>query len=168
MLKKCIFAIAVVVLLAASVQAASYKKDGRWPSTYLEVDICTIPVYMEIGYYVELDCEDKEIKLVQITCPEGKAFPCYLGCVELTGRANFPAIFGASLENKHAVLNETSVSFSTESPYVGNQFAGTGEDEKMQICVEAWDTNIHLSGSPNDKMLVADLKITVKPPDDPP
>jgi len=89
--------------------------------------------------------------------------------VDLDARANFPAIFGASLEDKHAILADTSVTFTDEDPYVGNQLpAGDGQTYKLQICVEAWATKLYDSGAPDDKLRVATLKITVKPPDDEP
>jgi hypothetical protein len=172
MLKKCIIAIAVVALLAGTVQAANapMKVDGRWPSTYQALDLCLIPVYMDVGYYVELkDCDKKEIKLVQITCPEGKEFPCYRGCVELEVRANFPAIFGGDLRDKHAILDKTGVSFTKDTTYpFGDQIPSDGVFHKIEVCVEAWKTKLWDSGSPDDKLRVATLAITVKPPDDVP
>ncbi|MDT8302890.1 MAG: hypothetical protein RQ760_15520 [Sedimentisphaerales bacterium] len=169
MVKKSIFALAVVALLVSVVQAdnPSIKRDGDWPWTYKAIDLCKMPVYMDVGHYVQLkECNKRELKLKQVDCESiGKGsgdFPCYDGCEEIEVRANFPAIFGANLSNKHAVIKDISTYWKDDI----NQISGsTGGWEKLEICVKAWKTAIWKASSPDNKLKVADLTITVKPPD---
>jgi len=49
-----------------------------------------------------------------------------------------------------------------------NQISGsTGGWETLTICVKMWKTEIWKATNPDNKMKVADLTITVKPPDGP-
>jgi hypothetical protein len=170
MSKKCIIAIAVVALLAASVQAVSIKRDHDWPWTYKALDICKIPVYMDVGHYVEIeDCDKKEIHLKQVDCETiGKGsgdFPCYTDCEKFNARANFPAVFGANLDKNAgdvALLADTSVYWTGDV----NTIAGDGNWHELEICIDAWKAQLWASGSPGDKIKVGELTITVKPPDD--
>ena len=169
MVKKSIFALAVVALLVSVVHAddPSIKRDGDWPWTYKAIDLCKMPVYMDVGHYVQLkECHKRELKLKQVDCESiGKGsgdFPCYDGCEEIEVRANFPAIFGANLSNKANVIDKISTYWKDDI----NQISGsTGGWEKLEICVMAWKTQIWKAASPDNKLKVADLTITVKPPD---
>ena len=169
MVKKCIIALAFAALLATTVQAAdpAIKRDGDWPFTFKAIDLCKFPVYMDVGHFVQLkECNKRELKLKQVDCESiGKGsgdFPCYDGCEEFQVRANFPAIFGGNLSNKHAVIDKIEVYWKDDI----NQISGsTGDYEKLTVCVKAWKTQIWKASSPDDKLKVADLTITVKPPD---
>jgi hypothetical protein len=56
MVKKCMIAVAVAALMVTTVRAGdpAIKRDGDWPWTYKAIDLCTIPVYMDVGHYVQL------------------------------------------------------------------------------------------------------------------
>jgi hypothetical protein len=165
MVKKCIIAFAVVALMVTVVRADSpaIKRDGDWPWTYTAIDLCKMPVYMNVGHYVQLkECHKRELKLAQVDCTGGREFPCHSGCEEIEVRANFPAVFGAKLQNKHAILDKTDVYWKDGD----NQIDGsTGGWEKLTICVDTWKTQQWKAAQPDDKLKVADLMITVKPPD---
>jgi hypothetical protein len=169
MVKKSIFALAVVALLVSVVQAddPSIKRDGDWPWTYKAIDLCTMPVYMDVGHYVQLEkCNERKIEMKQVDCTSiGKGsgdFPCYDGCTAFNVRANFPAIFGGDLKNKANIIKEMSVYWKDDD----NQISGsTGGWESLTVCVKAWKTEIWKAATPNSKLKVADLTITVKPPD---
>jgi hypothetical protein len=177
MLKKCIIAIAVVALLATVVQAGAInpiKRDGDWPWTYKALDICKIPVYMDVGHYVEIyDCGDLEIVLVQVDCESISKnpvddFPCYQDCVKFTARANFNAIFGANLTKSDGEGPIVELLKDTDVFWIGdNDIPGDGADHELEVCINAWNTEIWKSGAPGDKILVGELVITVKPPDTP-
>lgn len=182
MVKKSLIAIAVVALIAATVQAGdfdgvyfdegtkdvSYKQDGKWPHVYIEVDICKFPVYMDVGYYVTIkDCEKLELTLKQVSCEsidqDDEDFPCYSGCVEnedpgFKARSNFDAIFGADLEKIGDVLDKTKVYFEDDDKTI----PGDGEWHKLVICIDAWKTNIYEAG-PDNEVEVGEVTITVKP-----
>ena len=74
MLKKCLFVIAVTALLAATLQAGEYKSGQPWedsgdywaykghpypwPVEWKKVEVCRIPIWMEVGFWVEIkDCK---------------------------------------------------------------------------------------------------------------
>ena len=186
MLKKSLIAIAVVALIAATAQAGivfdeddpdvSYKEDGKWPSEYIEVDICTIDVYMDVGYYVTIeDCDKLEITLKQVTCGDFPSswdvddddFPCYEGCVRVDGksdkeyfkaRSNFDAIFGADLEEIGDILDKTKIYWVDDLKTID----GDGEWHKLTVCIGAWKTDIYEAG-PDNEVKVGELTITVKP-----
>jgi hypothetical protein len=178
MVKKCIFALAVIALLVTVVPAGTpddgdnqpdniIKRDGDWPWTYKAIDLCTMPIYMDVGHFVQLkDCGDREVILKQVTCTEiGKNntddFPCYKGCEAFEVRANFPAIFGGEIDKIGPILTDTDVK------WVGDKFQinGGGDWESLEVCVLAWKAEIWQASGPDDKTHVGDLRITVKPPD---
>jgi hypothetical protein len=171
MVKKCIFALAVAALLVTTVQAASpsIKRDFDWPFTYKAIDLCKLPVYMDIGHFVQLEkCNERKIEMKQVDCESigkgGGDFPCYDGCTEFKVRANFPAVFGANLSNKSNVFDKVETYYKDGD----NQIDGsTGDWEKLTVCVKAWKTQIWKAPKAAKKQKVADLTITVKPPDGP-
>jgi hypothetical protein len=172
MVKKCIIALAVAALMVTTVRAGdpAIKKDGDWPWEYKAIDLCTIPVYMDVGHFVQLkECNKREIKLVQVTCTTiGKNniddFPCYSDCEDIEVRANFPAIFGASLSKVGPILKDTSVYWKDDI----NQISGSAGDwEKLTICLDAWKAEIWRAAEPAENALVGEITINVKPPDGP-
>jgi len=168
MLKKCLFAIAVIALLAVTVQAASTKYKGDpypWPVEWKKVEICRIPVFMEVGFWVEIkDCEDKEILLKQVNCETiGKNpvddFPCYLGCVDLEIRTNFEAELSGdlshSLDMKHKQL------FNGDEKHT---LPGDGKWIDVEACVNAYDVELwDFEYAAGTKSEIGKLKIKVKP-----
>ena len=176
MVKKCIFALAVVALLVTIAPAqtpnpneqpsATVKRDGDWPWTYKAIDLCVMPIYMDVGHFVQLEkCGDREVILKQVVCSTiGKGsddFPCYEGCEEIKVRANFPAILGANISKVGPILD------GVDKYWVGDNFqlTGSGAWEPRTICVKAWKAKLWEAGSPNNKTHVGNLTITVKPPD---
>jgi len=163
MVKRMLIAIAVVALVATSVQALDYsdngkiKKDAGWPTEYVAVDLCTMPVVMDVGMYVQVfECENRIIKLVQVTCPEGQAFPCYSDCEDVEVRANFAAVFGLK-------LSDPSISTNWNAYFDGdNTIPGDGIYHKITVCVDAWETEIWTAG-PGDEVSIGTLTLTVKP-----
>jgi hypothetical protein len=170
MVKKSIIALAVVALMVTVAQAGdpSIKRDGDWPWTYKAIDLCTMPVYMDVGHYVQLEkCHDRKIHLKQVDCDSigkgGGDFPCYTDCEKIKVRANFPAIFGASLKKIGGILDKTSIYWKDDI----NQIAGGGAWEELTVCLDAWKAQIWKAAEPDDKLKVGELTINVKPPDGP-
>jgi hypothetical protein len=178
MVKKCIIALAVVVLLVTVVRADSpikkHDKD-QWPWEYKKLEICKMPVYMEIGHYVQLkDCHKREMIVEQVSCTLSKEegglgktdgdFPCFTGCEEIEVRANFPAIFGAELENKNTIIDKTALYWKDDKNVI--QGSGSGDAwEKLTICLDLWKVKMWRAGAANSKYKIADLTINVKPPE---
>jgi hypothetical protein len=91
MIKRTLIAIAVVAILATTVNAAitewyfpigdqsAVKVDGketptfRWPYevSYKALTICSIPIKLQVGMFVQIeDCKNKKIVLTQVGCTE--------------------------------------------------------------------------------------------------
>ena len=187
MVKKCLIAIAVVALLASTVQAASpsIKKELTWPwtKTYAKLDICTFPVTLEVGHYVQVkDCQDLEMRLEQVLCADiGKGddkFPCYgdptgpdkKACVDFEARANFPAVFGATFASgadtlgsgeSLAIVGGSSVGFE------GGNSIVAGDYQPLKICMTAWSVNLwNTGGATSGVKKVGEITIDVKPPNE--
>jgi hypothetical protein len=180
MVKKILFTIAVVAFLTASVQAVEpgeymKKYDGMWPYEYIYMPVCTIPVVMDVGYFVQVtNCSDRKIKLKQVPCADNldphpkdpvKDFPCYRACSEIKIRANFQAKLGGTLidevswfaDGDYKVYYEAGVG---ETPDV---IEGDGVEYKRKVCIKAWDIKIWNAGGQGDEVPVAKLQVTVKP-----
>jgi hypothetical protein len=188
MIKRTLIAIAVVALLATSAHAAlteyydrignddMVKVDGketvRWPFEYKALTVCTIPVKMHVGMYVQVkDCKKKELVLSQVDCSDmsdetGGAvslksgdYPCYLGCVSFDVRANFDVKMGAEFDQEGDIITGSN----WETYYSGDDFVPGGGDYKtLKVCLAAWKAQIWKVAS-GDKVSVGDLRITVKP-----
>jgi len=183
MMKRTLIAIAVVALLTTTVSAAIsdpwlghvdknriVKVDGkdtptiRWPYSinYTAITICTIPVYMEVGMYVEIEkCDEKKVVLKQVECGTiGKGsgdFPCYYGDVSFNARANFPAKFGVDREKVGDTIKDWSAGYDG-----GDTIDGDGNWHGLKIVVKAWKTQIW-KAQPGDQVEVGKLHVTVKP-----
>jgi hypothetical protein len=183
MVKKILFTIAVVAFLTASVQAVEpgdYQKkyDGMWPYEYIYMPVCTMPVYMDVGYFVQItNCKDRKIELKQVDCDDDddgqdphprdnrKDFPCYRDCEEIKVRANFEAKLGGKIINEVSWFEDGTAKVYYNAaegldPYI---IPGDGNEHKRKICIKAWDIKIWNAGEQGDKIKVADLQVTVKP-----
>ncbi len=162
MVKRSLIAIALLALVATMAFGADgqIKKDGSWPTVYVALDLCTMPVVMDVGMYVQIiECDKKIIKLVQVDCASigQSAFPCYSDCEDFDIRANFTAVLGSRIDNKADWVKGMTSYYDGESTVPGD-----GVVYKRTVCVDAWEAEIWTSG-PGDEVKVADLTITVKP-----
>ena len=180
MVKKTLIAIALVAFLASTAPAEievhyfgpygndkGVKVDGketiRWPYEYKAVDICSMPIKMEIGMYVEVqDCTKKKIVLVQVDCGDigqkASEFPCYLDCESFAVTANFDVQLGTRLEKDDSgVINKWSAYFDGDDIVPGD-----GSNHTVKVCVKAWLVNLW-KGTPGDAVGVGTLYITAKP-----
>ena len=162
-------AIAVVALIATSVQAADpyIKKDSGWPTVYVALPICDIPVIMDVGMYVQLkECNKREIKLTQVDCPEGRKFPCYTGCdTEVQIRANFLAEVSLKFNEDSSVAGKIKKSlpyFNNDVTQLTESIPADGVYKKITVCLDAWETVIWEIG-PGDKVKVGTVSVLVRP-----
>jgi hypothetical protein len=187
MLKRTLIAIAVVALLATSVQALGptphYKsgesKPGNglkvniqnvalgWPVEYKALDLCVIPVYISIGYFVEVkECHKRKIKLIQVECGDmkkGSDWPCYADCEDVQVRSNFEAKLGLSLRDKGSMIDKWDAYFKIDDAASSSATvaAATGW-QKVTVCVEAWKAKL-LNSTPGTEVKAGNVVITVKP-----
>jgi len=151
MLKRSLIAVAVVALLAVGVQAGEIKTHD-WPCQFVALEITSIPVVMDIGYYVRIKDQDKlKIKLVQDEVDIHK----FKGCTDMVVEANFNLVLSASISATGAVAGDYSVSLDPSSL---NAPGGT-----VHVCATL--ANAVLTGQPagTSDVQVATVKIKVKP-----
>jgi hypothetical protein len=88
MLKKSLFAVAVVALLAAMAPAGEIKLVD-WPKAYVAQELTDIPVLMDVGFWVYIKDQDKlKIKLAQ-TSQSGAVKHTYEGTTDVAIQCNF-------------------------------------------------------------------------------
>ena len=186
MLKRTLIAVAVVALLATAVQAygpdphtgkmggdqgikiTPIKMDIFWPFLqYQALDLCEIPVKMEIGVFVQInECHKRKITLKQVQCGDiGKNangdWPCYKGCDTIKVRANFDVKLGLRKEKVGPVLDKWEAYF-TDGDTVD---AGAGW-VSHEICVKAWKAKLYeqeVLGKAGETFTVGKVFVTVKP-----
>jgi hypothetical protein len=177
MVKRMLIAIAVLAFVATSVQALDYpsddpnytgpdatiKRDDSWPTEYIALELCDIPVLMDVGMYVQVkECDKRKIVLKQVTCTSiGKGkddFPCYEGCdSDVEVRANFAAVLSTKLTKA-----EGSPIKDWEASIDDPLIPGDGVYKKVTVCVKAWKTEIWNAG-PGDEVKVGTVTLMVKP-----
>jgi hypothetical protein len=160
-----------VILIGLAVLGIVYASTGPEKKTkeikYEPIDICKFPVSMEVGHFVQFsDCGKSKIELKQVACSEigqaGNKFPCYEGCVTIKVRANYPAIFSASLNKSGGdedMLKEMNLYWENG---VNTIQGGTGWEE-LKLYLEAWDVEIWKFTAGTVK--AGEITIKVKPKD---
>jgi len=104
MLKKSLFAVAVVALLAATAPAGEIKIHN-WPTTFVPQELTDIPVLMDVGFWVYIKDQDKlKIKLSQKSITE------YEGCTDVALQCNFSLKASCSISATGAVPGKYSCS----------------------------------------------------------
>jgi hypothetical protein len=90
-MKKALFAVAAVAVLAVAAQAGEIKYH-EWPTTLVPQEIATIPVTMDVGYWVKIkDQGDLKIKLGQ------QSIHTYYGCTNMVVETNTCLTFSSSI-----------------------------------------------------------------------
>lgn len=168
MVKRTLIAVAVVAVLATTLNAATnpWKEDGSWPGyqpafVYDKIDICVMPVYMDVGIYVQIkECDKKKIELKQVDCPSGKKFPCYKDCETFDLRANYKVKLLAKLDKQGGVIKDWTAYYEGGDTY--DPGSDPGQWKEYKVCVEAFESQIW-TAAPGDKVQVGTLTIQVLP-----
>jgi hypothetical protein len=90
-MKKALFVVAAAALLAISAQAGEIKFH-EWPVAPIPQEIATIPVVMDVGYWVKIKDQDK-LKIVL----KQDDIHTYSGCVDATVETNTALTFSSSI-----------------------------------------------------------------------
>jgi len=90
-MKKALFAVAVVAVLAVAAQAGEIKYH-EWPTTFVSQEITTIPVVMDVGFWVRIKDQDK-LKIVL----KQDAIHDYSGCTNANVETNTCLTFSCSI-----------------------------------------------------------------------
>jgi len=142
---------AVVALLAVSVNAGEIKLH-EWPCTFVSVEITSIPVVMDVGYWVKIKDQDKlRIKLIQDEADIHK----FVGCTDMTVENNFNVVFSCSISATGAVPGEYSCSVDP-----ANLPAGGGV---VKVCATLKKADLSKTPGNSKDVQVATVKIKVKP-----
>jgi len=154
MLKRSLVAVAVVALLAVSVQAGEIKSH-QWPCDYKFLEITSIPVFMDIGWYMKIKDQDKlEIVLVQDATDLHK----FRGCVDLNIESNFAFELSCKINKGTVVPGDYACDFPVTN--VGGVGAST-----IKVCAQITNANLaNVTVAAGTKHVqVATVKIKVKP-----
>ncbi len=139
MLKKSLFAVAVVALLAAVAPAGEIKL-GEWPQSYIPQELTDIPVLMDIGYWVFIKDQDKlKIKLSQVgTTGSNPSQHVYEGCTDVKLTSNFDMKLSCSISSNGAIGGDFSCSVTPNTLSVGG---GT-----VNVCAKINKANLATGG----------------------
>jgi len=152
MLKKSLFVAAAVAMLAVSAQAGEIKIH-TWPTTFVAQELTTIPVVMDVGYWVAVKDQWKnKITLTQVDTSS------FSGCCEITVQNNFALTLTCSISRTGPVGGFYSCDFG---PGVGSVDLDPGES-KVQVCAYLSRADLKAS-NPEENVEVAQVKIWVKP-----
>jgi hypothetical protein len=144
-------AVAVVALLAVGVQAGEIKTHN-WPCTFVALEITSIPVTMDIGYYIKI--KDQNLLTIKLAQDELDIHK-FTGCTNMVVESNFAAVLSASISKTGAIAGDYAVSIDPASINAGST--------TVKVCATL--TNAVLSGQPagTKDVQVATIKIKVKP-----
>jgi hypothetical protein len=164
-----------IILMGLVVLGIVYTNaEPDWKKTeeekYKSIDICKFPVSIDIGHYMQLkECHKRKIELKQVQCEDigqpNNKFPCYKGSDTFEVRANFPAIFTASIDTSSDdkdMIQEVNLYFENGV----NTIQGNGQWEELTLCLEAWGVKIWKSAGVIGDVEIGDITIQVRPPDD--
>lgn len=158
MLKKSLFAIALVAFMSVSLSAGEIKVEAPWPGTWTwEGDPVPmdpiIPVYMDVSYWIEIVNQDDLIE-TGITLDQ-VSIHHYNGCEDVEVLANFDGELDVIVTPTGGIVGDFTATILPPDFYANVQ-------STHQLCVDA--DNVVLSGMPVQTGLhVADCVITVIP-----
>ena len=157
MLKRSLLAVAVVALLAVGVQAGEIKTH-EWPCQFIALEITSIPVVMDIGYYVRIKDQDKlKIKLVQ----DEQDIHKFRGCTTMTVESNFALVLEASISKTGAIDGTYAVDMD---PAAGTSInGGTVTSSQVKVCATLTKAVLTGQQAGTKDVQVATVKIKVKP-----
>lgn len=82
MSRRSLFIGLIIALLATAVPAGEIKIH-EWPTAFIPQEVASIPVLLDVGFWIEIVNQDAVIKLQQIN------IHTFQGCVDLIVRSNF-------------------------------------------------------------------------------
>ncbi len=158
-----------LIMLGIVYAGTEPEKNNKEP-IYKNIDLCKFPVSIDVGHYIQLkECHKRKIELKQVHCEDigqdSSSFPCYKGSDNLEVRANFPAIFTASIDTSaddKDMIQEVNLYWENNV----NTIQGTGEWEELKLCLEAWDVEIWKSAGTVGIVEIGDITIQVRCPDE--
>jgi hypothetical protein len=151
MLKKSLFVVALVAVLAGMAQAGEIKVHD-WPIewSYQYQEITTIPVRMDVGYWLNIpDQDDLKIKLEQ------SAIHTYEGCTPMTVQCNFDVALATTIEATGEVSGEYT---SWVTPTTLTSGGGS-----VDVCAKLTKADLGDKPGGTDNVHVANVTVWVAP-----
>jgi hypothetical protein len=152
MLKKSLFVVAALAMLAVTAQAGTIKVH-TWPTTFVAQELATIPVYMDVGYYVEVKDQNK----IGITLSQ-KTVKDFEGCTDISVENNFALTLTCSISQDGPVGGTFKCDFGGG---VGSLDLEPGGNT-VHVCAYLTGADVKNS-SPTANVKVANVKLFVVP-----
>jgi hypothetical protein len=151
-MKKGLLIVAAVLMLAGAAQAGEIKLHV-WPCAFIAQDFMSIPVTMDIGYWIRVKSQTKYvIKMAQID------IHTYDGCVTIPVECNFNATLSASISAYTTVGNASGTFSCTITP--ANVTPGT---TNVVVCAHLVNANLGAFAGGSKDVQVATVYIKVVP-----
>jgi hypothetical protein len=162
-MKKGLLIVAAVLMLAGSLQAGEIKLH-QWPCAFVAQQFMTIPVKMDIGYWIRVKGQDGiSIKLSQ----KSGTIHDYSGCTNITVESNFNATLTMSIAQAGSAIpagqsvGNLSCDFGTTNP---TQTATvTPGSTVLQVCAYLSNANLSISAGGTKGVQVGLITIMVAP-----
>ncbi|HNS20276.1 MAG TPA: hypothetical protein PKH24_07240 [Sedimentisphaerales bacterium] len=97
MSRRIVFIAGLLAVLWAAAVPAGEIKTHCWPCELVPLEIASIPVLMDVGYWIEITNQDAFIKLQQ------KTINTYEGCTNLKVRCNAALTLSSTIRSTGAV-----------------------------------------------------------------
>ena len=154
MLKKSLIAIAVLAIALPAI--AGDVKVHDWPTVYSKVNVTTIQVCLDVGFFIHIKDQDC-IKVTQDTSASNP-YKTYTGCITSDVESNFDATLTASITSISSAGGKWSVKLDG-----GSSVSVPAGDSDVEICVTGKKVEIgKLHGGDSD-VPVAEVTIKVVP-----
>jgi hypothetical protein len=149
-MKKALFAVAAVALLAVSVQAGEIKTHS-WPCTLTPLELTQIPVKMDVGYWVKVTNQNASITLAQ------ESIHVYSGCTDIKVKTNTAVTLSVSI---------------TKSGNVGGNYSAWIDgaasipamlESTVKVCAKITDADLSGVAGGTTGVQVASVKVMVVP-----
>jgi len=148
-MKRSFFLVAAVTLLAMTAQAGEIKIHD-WPCEFISQELATIPVVMDVGYWIRIKDQDKlKIKLTQKSIHE------YEGCTDMKVECNLNITLSCSISATGAVPGSYS---SSLNPADIDTPGGT-----VTVCAKLKNADLSKTPGGSKNVHVATVTIKVKP-----
>jgi len=159
-MKKGLLIVAAVLMLAGSLQAGEIKLH-QWPCAFVAQTFMTIPVKMDIGYWIRVKNQQNiSIKLTQTS----GTIHTYSGCTTIAVESNFNATLTMSI----AAVGTTSpgdlnCDFGTTNPT--KTATVTPGTTNLQVCAYLTNANLAIGTGGSKNVQVGLITIMVAPTD---
>jgi hypothetical protein len=151
-MKKALFVVAAVALLTVSVQAGEIKIH-QWPCSSTPLDLTTIPVLMDVGYYVGVVDQAKvKIKMAQ------ESIHIYSGCTNMVVKSNVAIALSVSIVSTSPIAPNDKLSTWIDGS--ANLPMGTNT---VKVCAKLTDADLSAVPGGTSDVQVATVTVKVVP-----